>query len=76
MDTPTLNRALRILKKELQKWKVPAVGVVAEKALDRPFETLVSTILSTRTKDKVTEGASIRLLERAPTPATIASLSI
>ena len=76
MDTPTLNRVLRILKKEIQKWKVPAVGVVAEQAIDRPFETLVSTILSLRTKDKVTEGASIRLLERAPTPEKIASLPV
>jgi len=76
MDTPTLNRVLRILKKEIQKWKVPAVGVVAENATDRPFETLISTILSLRTKDKVTEVASHRLLTRAPTPEIIASLTV
>ncbi len=76
MDTPTLNRVLRILKKEIQKWKVPAVGAVAENAADRPFETLVSTILSLRTKDKVTEAASHRLLARAPTPEIIASLTV
>lgn len=76
MDTPALNQVLRILKKEIQKWKVPAVGVVAGQALDRPFETLISTILSLRTKDTVTGAASHRLLARASTPAKIASLSV
>jgi endonuclease-3 len=76
MDTPALNQVLRILKKEIQKWKVPAVGVVAGQALDRPFETLVSTILSLRTKDTVTGAASHRLLARASTPEKIASLSV
>jgi endonuclease III len=76
MDTPALNRALRILKSEIQKWKVPAVGVMAEQAIDRPFVTLVSTILSLRTKDKVTETAARRLLERAPTPEVLAGLPV
>ena len=69
MDIPALNKALSILRKEIQKWKVPAVGVIAERAIDRPFETLVSTILSLRTKDAVTEAASHRLLARASTPS-------
>jgi endonuclease-3 len=76
MDTPTLNKVLSILRKEIQRWKVPAVGVIAEKAVDRPFETLISTILSLRTKDAVTEAASHRLLERAPTPEILVSLSV
>ena len=70
-----LNKALRILRKKIREWKVPAVGVVAEQAVDRPFETLVSTILSLRTKDKVTETASRRLLARAPDPQSLVSLS-
>ncbi|MBN2319007.1 MAG: endonuclease III [Acidobacteria bacterium] len=74
MDSPTINTVLRLLKKEIRRWKIPAVGVVAERAADRPFETLVSTILSLRTKDKVTEAASRRLLERASTPESIAAL--
>jgi endonuclease-3 len=52
------------------------VGIVAEQAVDRPFETLVSTILSLRTKDKVTEAASRRLLARAPNPEILSSLSV
>jgi endonuclease III len=76
MDTIALQKVLRILRREIPKWKVPAVGVIAEQAVDRPFETLVSTILSLRTKDAVTEQASRRLLSRAPTPAAIASLPL
>ncbi len=76
MDAPTLNKVLRILKKEIQKWKVPAVGAIALQAVDRPFETLMSTILSLRTKDKVTGAASHRLLARAPTPEILVSLPV
>jgi len=76
MDNETINKVLRILKKEIIKWKVPAVGIVADRAADRPFETLISTILSLRTKDKVTEEASNRLLKRAPTPDDIAALTV
>ncbi len=75
MDTQTVNKVLKILRKEVLKWKVPAVGVVAEQAIDRPFETLVSTILSLRTKDAVTATASNRLLSKAPTPEAISSMS-
>ncbi len=76
MDTPTIEKVLRILKKEIRKWKVPAVGAIAELAADRPFETLVSTILSLRTKDTVTDSASRKLLCRAPDPGKLASLPL
>ena len=74
MDDATLDKVFRILKKEIIKWKVPIVGVIAEHAADRPFEVLISTILSLRTKDKVTAEASRRLLSRAATPETLALL--
>jgi endonuclease-3 len=76
MDTPTLNKMLRVLKKEIQKYKVPAVGAAAGRAVDRPFDTLMSTILSLRTKDPVTEAASRRLLARASTPEALVSLAV
>jgi endonuclease-3 len=74
MNTTTLEKVLRTIRREVRKWKVPAVGAVADRAVDRPFETLVSTILSLRTKDAVTEQASRRLLSRAPTPLAISKL--
>ena len=74
-DERTLSLALRTVRREIRKYKVPAVGLVADAALDRPFETLVSTILSLRTKDAVTGAASGRLLSVASTAAAIAELS-
>jgi len=76
MNTTTIEKVLRVLRREIRQWKVPAVGMVAAQAADRPFETLVSTMLSLRTKDEVTEQASRRLLSRAPSPQAIASLPI
>jgi endonuclease III len=76
METATLEKVLRILRREIKQWKVPAVGLIAESAIDRPFETLVSTILSLRTKDAVTEQASRRILSIAPTPQALAALPV
>ncbi|HSA59315.1 MAG TPA: endonuclease III [bacterium] len=79
MTTQTLEKVLKVLRKEIKKWKVPAVGVIAEEAVqtekDRPFGTLVSTILSLRTKDKVTDAASRRILAKAPTPRAMLTLT-
>ena len=76
MDTQTLETVLRILRQEIKRWKVPAVGAIAGQAVDRPFETLASTILSLRTKDAVTEQAARRLLSAAPTPEAITQLPV
>jgi len=70
-----MEAVLRKLRREIARWKTPAVGAIAVQAENRPFETLVSTILSLRTKDKVTEDASHRLLQRAPKPEILISLS-
>lgn len=74
MDAPTLSKVLKVLTGEIRQWKVPAVGVIADEALDRPFATLISTIISLRTKDAVTETASKRLLEKAKTPEAMVKL--
>ncbi len=76
MTTETLEKILQVLKKEIPKWKEPIVGVIAREAADRPFEVLISTILSLRTKDKVTEEATRRLFERASTAQSILKLEI
>lgn len=79
MKTVMLEKVLKILRREIKKWKVPAVGVIADEAVDqktgRPFDTLISTILSLRTRDVVTEAASRRLLAKAPTPPAMLRLS-
>jgi endonuclease III len=42
--------------------------------VSEPFAVLVSTLISLRTKDAVTEAAAARLLARAPTPEALARL--
>ena len=76
MTTATLEKVLKILRGELKRWKIPAVGAIADEINDRPFGALISCVLSLRTKDAVTEPASRRLLSRGSTPAALAGLEI
>jgi endonuclease-3 len=67
-----IHPVIRILKREVARWKAPVVGVVAE--TEDPFLVLISTILSLRTKDATTEGASRRLFALAKTPRAMLAL--
>jgi len=67
MDSKTLDRVLKILKKESAGWNVPIVTLVAQRSSD-PYQVLISTLLSLRTKDEVTTLASRKLFEVADTP--------
>ena len=62
-----IEKVLEILDKEKNKWKAPVVTLVSKRTRD-PFQTLVSTILSLRTKDEVTAAATERLLKRVKKP--------
>jgi endonuclease-3 len=64
----------------LETWRstmqgTPSVSTVAEKYRKDAWAVLLSTILSLRTKDKVTLASSKALLGRAPTPASFLELS-
>ncbi|MBI2067206.1 MAG: endonuclease III, partial [Deltaproteobacteria bacterium] len=74
MTTTAIEKALSILKREIKKWKVPVVGQFAKESVDRPFATLISCLLSLRTKDAVTEQATRRLFAVASTPQEIFGL--
>ena len=75
MKDSEIHRVIKILKEDVKKWKIPAVGVVAEKTRD-PFKVLISCILSLRTKDETTAAASDRLFSLAENPADISKLSV
>jgi endonuclease-3 len=64
-----IHTVLRILRKEYAKWKLPAVTRVARRK--DPFKVLVSTLISLRTKDEVTDAASQRLFKLADTPESM-----
>ncbi len=65
---------IRRLKAAAKEWQSPAVSQVAESGQD-PFCILISTLISLRTKDEVTNAASARLFAQAKTPATMLRLS-
>lgn len=66
----------KLMKKELQQYETPVVSRTKWNEIPHtPFTTLISCILSLRTKDDVTEQASIRLLKNYNTPAHLKKLS-
>ncbi len=73
MKNAQIHPVIRILKQEVRQWQVPIVGVVADRSRD-PYQILVSTLLSLRTKDSTTAGATERLLSLARTPQAMIRL--
>jgi endonuclease-3 len=59
----------RLLKKGLENYTTPVLSKKKwDNVIHTPFTTLISCLLSLRTKDEVTEKASIRLLSKYDTP--------
>jgi len=74
LDPRGVSRALSVLRREAPAWNAPIVGFIAMQSRD-PFKTLISCILSLRTKDHTTLVASERLFARADTAAKMLALS-
>ena len=74
LDARGVSRVLNVLRREAPAWNAPIVSFIAVQHRD-PFRTLISCILSLRTKDATTAAASIRLFARADTPAAMLALS-
>lgn len=55
------------LKKSYPSWDAPVITLMARREAT-PFQVLISTLISLRTKDEVTMEASDRLFSRAKTP--------
>jgi len=69
-----IDRIIATLRAAVPNMEVPIVTEISRRRRD-PFEVLISTILSLRTKDEVTRQASRRLFERARTPEGILGLT-
>jgi endonuclease-3 len=76
MRQEQIHAAIRIVKREIQRWQEPVVGVVAKESNRDPFLILLSTLLSLRTKDRTTREAGDRLFAMARTPATMLKLPL
>ena len=66
-----LPDVIRTLRRLIRRWPEPVVGHYRDDA----FRTLISCLLSLRTKDETTRGASERLFRLARTPARMLALS-
>ncbi|MBI4341578.1 MAG: endonuclease III [Candidatus Omnitrophica bacterium] len=67
----TIAGAIRTLQRLVRRWPEPVVGRYKRD----PFTTLISCLLSLRTKDETTRGASERLFRLARTPQAMLRLS-
>lgn len=67
MDVPTMDRVIKILKRETRALKVPVVTLIAQTKRN-PYKVLISCLLSLRTNDHTTIGATERLFKAAVTP--------
>ena len=71
-----IDEIFRQLKKELEKYTMPVVSHPDwDDIVKTPFTTLISCLLSLRTKDEVTEQASFKLLKKYNTPEKLVKAS-
>lgn len=68
----SISRVIQVLKRITPQWTVP---IVTQYKTD-PFATLISCLLSLRTKDQTTQAASERLFRLAETPQAMVRLPI
>ena len=73
LERKNIGRILGILRREAVGWNVPVVTLTAVSSKS-PFRVLISTVLSLRTKDETTAGASARLFSEASTPRAVLEL--
>lgn len=73
--TPSIARQLVAMRRAVGGTALPSVSEIARRDRD-PFRILISTLLSLRTKDDVTEAASARLFALAETPSALARLDL
>ncbi len=71
-----IDEIFKLLNQELGRYDQPVVSRSKwDEIVHTPFTTLISCILSLRTKDEVTEQASVRLLKKYNTPDKLLQLS-
>jgi len=71
-----IHVVLRRVRAAVAEHADAAMFELAERGFRNVFQQLVACIISIRTRDEVSLPTAIRLLERAPTPAAVAKLSV
>jgi len=67
---------MRTLARKIEGLELPAVEKISDSQKRDPFQILISTLLSARTKDATTLAASTRLFSKAPTAEAVARLRV
>ncbi len=73
MTNDTIDLIFKQLNYAYKSWQAPVITLMSHEGAS-PFEILVSTLLSLRTKDEVTAEAAKRLLLKANTPKHMLNL--
>ena len=75
MTPAAMSRVIARLERHAPKWNTTALTAISQATGRDPFRILIGCLLSLRTKDETTAGASARLFALACTPAGILTLS-
>ncbi len=71
-----IDRTMTLLREAVAPFPKAAMFELAERGYSTPFQQLVACVISIRTRDEESLPLSIRLFERAPTPAAVAALDV
>ncbi len=74
INNSNIKKIVSLLAKEVKKFDLPMAESIAEKYKD-PFFVLVSALLSSRTKDELTEKVVIKLFKKIKGPKDLLAVS-
>lgn len=72
----SVARVMQIIGRKIAGMELPAIEKISEGQQTDPFQILIATLLSARTKDETTLAASTRLFKKAPTALAVAALTV
>lgn len=75
-NAAVVARVMRAVAKKIDGMALPAVEKISQSQKEAPFQILMATLLSARTKDETTLAASTRLFKKASTPQAVAALTV
>jgi len=73
MNETDIDQFMTIMEKVYTAWPAPAITIAAQKGVT-PFQILVATLISLRTRDSVTGKAAENLFKEAVTPEEMIKL--
>ena len=76
MQQKDISKVMKNLAEEIKKLPLPIISEYVVKEGRNPFKTLISTVLSLRTKDSTTSKATDRLFALADNPKDMMQLSV